>query len=138
MQLPRFVLTLTAFVLISMMQPLAAGQRVVRATGGWVEAGASGDARAFATIENGTMYDVYLVGAESEAAGAIELMQSASGKTAVVKEVPIAAFESLEMSPEATFLQLSGLKRALKPGETITIVLRTDTGERLSVTATVK
>lgn len=138
MQPQRFTLTLSVVLLISMIHPLVAGQRTVRATEGWIEAGTSGAARAFAIVENGTMYDVYLVGAESDAAGTIELMQTTSGKTAPVKEVPIAAFERLEMSPDATFLQLSGLERPLKPGETVTIVLRTDTGERLSVAATVK
>lgn len=140
MQPSRFALTLSlsVFLPMSIVHPLVAGQRTVRATEAWIAAGASGEARAFAIVENGTMYDVYLVGAESDAAGAIELMQTTSGKSAAVKEVPIAAFERLEMSPDATFLKLSGLKRPLKPGETVTIVLRTDTGERLSVAAAVK
>jgi hypothetical protein len=132
------VLSLSALLLISLIAPLNAAQRTVRASEGWVEAAAAGDTRAFAVVENGTMYDVYLVGAESDAAGAIELMQTTAGKIAATKEISIAAFDRLEMSPDEIFLKLTGLKRPLKPGESITIVLRTDTGERLSVAATVK
>jgi copper(I)-binding protein len=132
-----FLLTVLAFVLISTIHPLTATQRTVRATDGWTEV-AAGEARAFAMIENGTMYDVYIVSAASEVADRVELMQASAGKTTRVKELSIAAFDRLEMSPTGTFLQLSGLKRPLKSGDSITIVLKTDGGEALTVSAPVK
>jgi copper(I)-binding protein len=61
-----------------------------------------------------------------------------NGKTAGVKEVLIAAFDRLEMSADGTFLRLSQLKRPLKSGDTITLTLTTDGGERLSAAAVVK
>jgi copper(I)-binding protein len=113
-------------------------QRTVRAMDGWIKPGGPTEATAFVVVDNGTMYDIYLVGAESDAAGSVELVQTTNGKTARVKEVPVAAFDRLEMSADGTFLKLSHLKRAFKSGETATILLVTDAGERLSVAAVVK
>jgi copper(I)-binding protein len=115
-----------------------AAQRSVRTTDGWVRVGATAEAMAGAVVENGTMYDIYLVGAETDAAGTVELVQTSGGKASATKEVLVAAFDRLEMSPTGTFLKLTQLKRALKSGDQITLVLQTDGGERLTVPATVK
>ena len=84
------------------------------------------------------MYDVYIVGAETDVAEAVELVQISKGKPGVVKEVTVAAFDRLEMSPEGTFLRLTQLRRPLKTGESVTITLKTDTGTALSVDLVVK
>jgi copper(I)-binding protein len=110
----------------------------VRVTAARVELGAGGSATAFLTVENGTMYEVYLVGASTEMADSVELMQYSADSTAPVKEVAIPAFDRLEMSSQSVFMKLTDLKRPLKPGENITITLRTDSGEELSAAATVK
>lgn len=113
-------------------------QPTVRVTDGWVQAGLGNEARAYVTVANGTMYDVYLVGASSDAATTVELKQVAEGKAAPAKDVAIPSFDRLQMSPETIFVSLAGLKRTLKTGESVTIVLTTDAGEQLSAAATVK
>jgi periplasmic copper chaperone A len=118
--------------------PDAAAQRTVRASDAWISASDSRTVTAFVLVENGTMYDVYLTGVETEVAGAVELLQATEGKTAVVKEVAIPAFDRLEMSPGSTYLRFRELKKPLKAGETHTLILQTDTGERLEVAAVVK
>jgi copper(I)-binding protein len=112
-------------------------QRTVRASAGWVTA-STAEATAGAVVENGTMYDVYIVGAQTDSAGAVELVQVRDGKSAAVKEVVVAAFERLEMAPGSVFLKLTQLKQPLNSGETVKINLRTDSGEILSVDAVVK
>jgi copper(I)-binding protein len=118
-----------------------AAQRTVRASDAWVAAPAAGgvETMAFVTVDNGTMYDVYVVGAQSEAAEVVELRQTdAAGKASVVKEVPVPAFDRLEMSAKGVHLRLASLKKPLKPGETVTLTLLTDGGTALEVAAAVK
>jgi copper(I)-binding protein len=112
----------------------------VRATGGWIQRPAQeeSEALAFVTVENGTMYDVYIVGAEGEIAGRVELRDAGSGTPARIEEARVPAFDSLVMSPKGVHLALAELKRALTPGETVSLVLSTDGGDRLSVAAVVK
>lgn len=115
-------------------------QQSVRATGGWIEKPAEkgSEVRAFVTVENGTMYDVYIVGAEAEIAGRVELRDAGSGTPARIEEARVSAFDSLMMSPKGVHMVLADLKRALTPGETVSLVLSTDGGDRLSVAAVVK
>ena len=116
----------------------ADGQRTVKVMDGWVSASPSTETTAFAVVENGTMYDIFIVGAEASTGGAVQLMQTANGKPTPVKEVMVAAFDRLEMSLDGTFLKLTQLKQPPAAGENVTVVLLTDSGERLSVTAVVK
>jgi copper(I)-binding protein len=120
--------------------PLAgdAAQRTVRGVDARVEVTDATSARAHVTIENGTMYEVYVVSATSDAAATTELTRATDGKAEAVKEVPIPAFDRLEMSNDGVYLRLTGLTRALKAGDTITISLKTDSGEVLTVAAPVK
>jgi copper(I)-binding protein len=113
-------------------------QPTVRVTDGWVQTEPGNEAKAFITVTNGTMYDVYLVGASSDAATTVELKQMADGKPVPAKDVAIPSFDRLQMSPKNIFVSLVGLKRTLKTGESVTIVLTTDAGEQLSAAATVK
>lgn len=116
-------------------------QPAVTASSGWIEPPADGaaEARAFVVVENSTMYDVYVVGARTEVAGAVELEQAAEGggQAATVTEVPVPAYGQLEMSPEGVYLVLRDLTRPLKAGETVSLVVLTDRGEELSVPARV-
>jgi copper(I)-binding protein len=134
----RASLVLGLVLTASMPSSAVDAQRTVRVSSGWITATASSDAVAGAVIENGTMYDLYLVAAESDVAATVELMQSAKGKVTVAKEVMVAAFDRLEMSETGTFLKLTGLKRPVKTGETIAVVLQTDGGERLTLDVTAK
>ena len=114
------------------------GQAGIKASSAWARPSTTTETTAFAVVENGTMYDVYIVGAETDVAEAVELVQISKGKPGVVKEVTVAAFDRLEMSPEGTFLRLTQLRRPLKTGESVTITLKTDTGTALSVDLVVK
>jgi copper(I)-binding protein len=136
----RASLIFSCFLTMGMVSAAAppTDQRTVRVSDGWITSENPTDATAGAVIENGTMYDIYIVGAETEAAGIVELVQVASGKSTTVKEVAVAAFDRLEMSTKSTFLRLTQLKQPLKSGDRVTIVLRTDAGDRLSVVAAVK
>lgn len=117
-------------------------QPAVKASSAWVEAPATGASEAIAAmvIENGTMYDVYVVGAAAEVAGAVELRQAGAAGTpaTVVKEIPVPAFGQLEMSPTGPHLVLRDLKQPLKAGDTVTLSIHADNGAVVSVSATVK
>ena len=126
-----------ALVVLILIPVLASAQRSIRAVDAWASP-AGDDALAYVAIENGTMYDVYLTGAEAEIAQTVELRQTSKGTTSVVKEVLIPAFERLAMASEGTHLKLNGMKRPVKTGDTIPLALTLDNGDRLNVSAVVK
>ena len=130
-----------ALLLLLFPAATVAAQRTVRATDGWVATPAAGatEATAFATVDNGTMYEVYIVGAQSDAADVVELRQTdAAGKTSVVKEAPVPAFDRLEMSAKGVHLRLTSLKKPLKAGDRVALALLTDGGQELQLEAVVK
>lgn len=116
-------------------------QPTVRVSSAWIQVPAadSAETTAFVAVDNGTMYDVFIVGAAAEMA-TIEIRDRPKGGAAavVVKELPVPAFGRLEMSPETAHLRLTALERPLKPGDTVRLVIYTDGGEQLAVSATVK
>jgi copper(I)-binding protein len=118
---------------------VAAFQPTVSATQAWIQASPTSETIGFVTVDNGTMYDVYIVGVQTEVA-AIELRDTPKGATvpATVKEATVPAFGRLEMSPHGVHLQLKGLKQPLVAGQTVNLVVHTDGGEQLSIAATVK
>lgn len=119
----------------------AAAQRTVRISGGWIAAPAADatEAMAFLAVDNGTMYDVYVVGVESEAAGVVELRQAVKGgQPATVKEATVPSFGQLEMAAEGLYIHLGALQRPLKAGDTVAIVLTLDNGTTLQADAAVK
>lgn len=128
-------------VLLTAPAPSSA-QTGISAADGWVRMPAAGDAGApaFVVVENPTMYDVYLVSAASEAAGAVEFRDAGGkpGTPAVVKEVTVPAYGQLEMTAEGVHLWLGALKRPLAPGDALTITLTTDSGASLSIPVVVK
>ena len=82
----------------------------------------------YATIENRGDRAVTLVGGASGAFGRVELhemrMQDGVVKMRALERITIAPGETLELSPGATHLMLHSPRRALGPGETVTIELR--------------
>ena len=137
--LPLIVLS-CGILLAPLASVLSATQPTVRISTARVEPANGADARAYLVVENGTMYEVYLVAASSEAAAKVELMRAAPDKSAPAPaaEIAVPAFDRLEMSPDGTFLQLTGLKQPLKSGDSVTIALTTDAGETLTAAAIVK
>ena len=139
--MPRTARNLAALIGVWFVIPMliaAAEQRTVKVSDPWLKVTGSAQPTAGVTIENGTMYDIYIVGAESDAAGTIEIVQSSAGKAVAVKELSVPAFGSVVMSPDSDHLVMRDLKGPLKSGAEVTIVLITDGGERLSTTAVVK
>lgn len=129
------------WVALLVTAPLFATQPAVKASEAWIQAPAAGatETTAFVAIDNGTMYDVFIVGAHTEAA-TIEIRDTPTGapRPVTVKEVPVPAFGRLEMSPKAVHLHLTALKTALVRGDVVKLVIQTDGGEQLTVAATVK
>lgn len=91
-----------------------------------------------ALIENPTMYDLYVTASSSEVAAGAEFREIQNGKPQPLKVLTVPAYGSLELEPGATELVLTGLKRALKEGETIAVAFQTDGGASLKLTAVVK
>ena len=107
----------------------------------WIEAPAAGatEAAAYVSIENPTMYDVYIMSATTDAAGAVELREpDGHGGTRPASSVTASAYGSVEMGAAGPHLLLKNLTRHLSACDTDIITLATDGGERLTVTATVK
>jgi copper(I)-binding protein len=121
---------------------IEAGQQP-SASNGWVKLPASGDttAQAFVSVDNPTMYDIFLASASADVAAKVEFRQAdANGtiKPDPMKNVTVPAYGSLEMDPKGVQLLLSELKHPLKEGETVTLTVSILYGATLQVPATVK
>lgn len=131
-----------ALVLMALTSVLVGAQdKAVTASAGWIVAPAAGavTASAYLEIQNPTMYDVYIVSASADAAGAVELRESsAPGESKVAKELTVPAFGTMELKPDGPHLVLKGLTRALKKGETVGLTLQTDGGITLKVPAVIR
>jgi copper(I)-binding protein len=126
-----------AAIFLTSSSPVATDQRTVKAADAWVTA-AENEATAYVALENGTMYEVYLTGVETEIAQVVEMRQTTGGKANTVREVAIPAFDRVAMAADGTHLKLTGLKKPLKAGERVTLSLQFDSGDRLAVEAIVK
>jgi copper(I)-binding protein len=93
-----------------------------------------GAAAVVATLNNPSMYDVYIVSGKSDIAETIELMDGDKK----VESFTVPAYGSFEMQPAKQRIRVSGLKRQLKAGEELTLTLETDGGASIAVTAVVK
>ena len=114
---------------------LVFAQPAITVADAWIaESAAGGTAAVSLTINNPTMYDIYVVKATSDAAGTIELRDG--GKP--VKEITVPSFGFAELTATGPHLVLMELKQALKVGETVTLTLMTDGGITVVTTAVVK
>ena len=91
-------------------------------------------ASVYLTLNNPSMYDIYVMSATSDAAGKVELY---SGDKPV-DNLTVAAYGSSELKAGGMFLRLSDLKRELKAGESITVTMLTDGGATIVATAVIK
>ena len=95
----------------------------------------SGDAATvYATVNNPTMYDVYVVSAKSDAAAKVELVNGDK----VVTSLTVPAYGSLELTADGPRVRLSGVKGPLKIGDQLKITLETDGGVGIPVSAIIK
>jgi len=140
---PAIVGLIAIVTLLAGVTARAGQQQEPSASGGWVKLPAPGEttASAFLSVDNPTMYDIFLASASADVAGKVEFRQAdANGtlKPDAVKNVTVPAYGSLEMDPKGVQLVLSELKRPLKEGETVTLSLSILYGATLQVPATVK
>jgi copper(I)-binding protein len=115
---------------------LAAQDKGVKASNGWVKLPASGEtqAMAFVTLENPGMYEVNITSARADAAGKVEMRDAGQAVTFI--NVP--AYGRVDMSPGAVHLVLLAVKQALKEGDAVTLTLATDSDITLTVAAQVR
>jgi len=122
---------------------VAGQEKRIAASDAWVKLPASGEtqAMAFANFENSTMYAVYLKSATADVAGKVELRDASLSGDAALKAlefVTVPAQDWAYMGPKGAHLLLMELKRPLKEGDTVTLILTTEIGDSLQVTAIVK
>lgn len=112
---------------------LAFVQKDPTASDAWAQVG-TGSVAVYASINNPTMYDVYLVSGKSESAGKVELINADKP----VSNIAVPAYGSAELAPGAAFVRLSELKREVKAGEQLTVTVETDGGIAIAIAAIVK
>lgn len=112
---------------------LAFLQKDPTASDAWAQV-ADGSVAVYASIDNPTMYDVYLVSGKSDAAGKVELISAGQP----VSNITVPAYGSAELEPGAAFVRLSELKREVKAGEQLTLTVETDSGVAIAIAAVVK
>jgi copper(I)-binding protein len=88
----------------------------------------------YATVNNPTMYDVYLVSGKSDAAATVELLDGDK----VVTSLTVPAYGSLDLKADGPRVRVSGMKGALKAGAQLKLTLETDGGIAIPLAATIK
>lgn len=95
----------------------------------------------YATLNNPTMYDVYVQSGTSET-GKVELRDAdpstALGAGKPASTITIPAYGSVEFKTGGPFVLVTGLKSQVKAGDTINVTLVTDGGDKIAVAAMVK
>jgi copper(I)-binding protein len=134
---------LAAVTIAALSVSPALAQKTLSASDAWVKAPAAGEssAAAFVVVDNPTMYDVYVVSAESDVAASVTFVEpakSGGGKPQPVEHLIAPAYSRLELTPDGPHMLLNDLKKPLAAGESITITLTTDGGEVLEAQAVVK
>lgn len=111
-------------------------QAGIAASGAWVGLPAAGETSAVlqASLDNPTMYDMYVVGGAAEVAGRVELRDKATA----VSSLTVPAYGSLRLDASGPHVALVGLTRALKTGETIEVSIALDGAPAVRVSAIVK
>ena len=132
----RIHFTTLALALFVLAGAAHAGQKAVTATKAWVAEPAAGETStsAYAVIDNPTMYDVYIVKVETASAGSARIVESA----APVTELAVPSFGSAALEPGKVHSELQDLKGPLAEGDSVTLTLRTDQGQAITVEAPVR
>lgn len=122
--------------------PALAQPKTPSAVSAWVAAPAAGatSAVAYVSVDNPTMYDIYITAGTADVAAKVEFRAPGAGGTepAAVAEFPVPAYGSTAAQPSAPHLRLVDLKKPLAAGDTVQLTLTTDGGLVLKVAAPVK
>ncbi len=121
----------------------ASAQPAPAAVSAWIAAPAAGatGASAYVELNNPTMYDVYVISATAEGVAATVEFRAGlapGGAPAPVPEFAIPAYGSVAAAATSPHLRLVGLTRPLVAGDTVALVLKTDGGATLRVSAAVR
>jgi len=108
-------------------------QPTATATGAWAEQRDRATV-VYATINNPSMYDVYVVSAKSDAAKKVELL----AKDKPVTSLTVPAYGSLELKRGEAAIRLNDLVRELKVGDELKVTLETDGGASIEIAAVIK
>ncbi|MGE3958187.1 MAG: copper chaperone PCu(A)C [Vicinamibacterales bacterium] len=114
----------------------AAQDLVVKNARAIVAAAKPTEARVVGVISNPSMYATYLISATSDAAERVEL-RDARKKDAKVAEVEIPAYGGLTLDAKGIYLTLVNLKKPLKPGTRVDVVLTNDAQVKTKLSAVV-
>ena len=95
---------------------------------------AGGSLAVYGTINNPTMYDVFVMSASSDQAGKAELRE----RDKTLPNITVPAYGSVELKPDGMFVLFSNLKGELKAGDTVKLTLATDGGVAIAIAAVVK
>ncbi len=93
-----------------------------------------GTVSVYATINNPSMYDVFIVAAKSDASAKVELINVDKPVTSIT----VPAYGSAELKPGAMFVRLSELKDGLKAGDEVKVTLETDGGVSIEIAEIIK
>ena len=122
----------TALVVLLLNLPIHA-QPNPTASDAWAQVSGSA-VSVYATVNNPSMYDIYLVSGKSDAAAKIELLDGDKPVTSIT----VPAYGSAELKPGAMFVRLSELKGELKAGDEVKLTLETDGGVAIAIAAILK
>ena len=114
----------------------------ISASDGRVKLPAAGatQAMAFVTLENPTMYAIYVTSAAADAAGKVELRdagQDGDARLKPVEFITVPAYGRVDMGATGVHLLLRDLKRPLKEGDAVALTLTTDVDVTLKLQAVV-
>ncbi len=117
-------------------RPAGAQDLVVKGAKVIVPASSPTEARVVGVISNPSMYPTYLVSATSDAAARVEL-RDARKKDARVPEVEIPAYGALTLEAKGLYLTLVNLKKPLRPGARVEVILVNELHGKTRLTAVV-
>ena len=121
-------------IVLMLLNLIVYAQKDPTVSDAWAATLPDGSVAIYATINNPTMYDVYLVSGKSESAGKVELI---SGDKPVLT-ITVPAYGSTELTRGTAFVRLSELKREIKAGRPLELTLETDGGVAIAIAAIVK
>jgi copper(I)-binding protein len=114
----------------------------VEVTGAWVRPTVEGQMGTGAFMTLRAKEPMRVVGARSAVAGVVEIhemaMQNNVMRMRAIESLTLPAGQAVELKPGGYHVMLMDLKRALKPGEKVTIELQLETGDKRRVTQPVQ
>lgn len=122
------MIPLLAALLLTIAQPNPT------AADAWAARASDGTVAVYVTINNPSMYDIYLTSVTSAAAGKAELVTGDKP----VASITVPAYASAELKPGGSFVRLTALKGELKAGDEVKLTVTTDGGIDIAIAAVVK